>query len=232
MKDRITEKELKQPDAFQAQAASLVDFIFEYRSQVFVAIGATVLGIAIWVGISQYTSYRSRKAAQALHEAEQKFSQLPGEAAKDSAGWAARAEPALAALADVAEHFSGTLPGFEAALKSGDAYFQHGIYDKAATSYQLAMEHSPSRLMKTFAAYSLAYAQENMKNYSLAIETLGKALQWGEKSLKPEVLLSLARNYELSGNKAKATEYYTMVSTEFPNSSYSQLSDKQKSLAK
>ena len=223
---------------------SLVELVFRHRSKLFTL---TILVAIIGAGYAGYSSYRSsqtEKAATALHEAEEKLAQSgaaptapnptgsPASTTKNDAAWQDKAGPALQALEGVATTYKGTMASVEALLKVGDTYYGHGVYDKAAQAYQRAAEQSPNRFLKVLALYSWGYALENNKDHAGAIQAFQNALRQGEKTLKAEILVSLGRNFEATGDKAKALEQYNLVTTEFPNTPFAQVSEKQKARLK
>jgi tetratricopeptide (TPR) repeat protein len=117
----------------------------------------------------------------------------------------------------VVEQFPGTRAAFEALLAMGSLYSNHGQHDKAVSWLEKAGQMAPTASDRGEAYYSLGYALEGSGKYAEAVQAYEKALKSGEPMSKADVLLAIARNQELLGDKAKARETYDQVIKQFPN---------------
>jgi len=128
---------------------------------------------------------------------------------------------AVQKLKEVEQTYAGTRPAFEAHLKLGDLYYDHGNYAKSLPWFQKAIEAAPGKLEKALALSSLAYTYENLSQHLEAIQTYQKANSLGQPSVKGDLLLGIARCYEALHDSAKARSTYDQILTELPNSEFS-----------
>lgn len=126
----------------------------------------------------------------------------------------------LKKLKALEQDYGKTRPAFDARLKLGDLYFQHGAFDKALPWYKKAAETAPGHFEKTLALSSLAYLNENAGKLNEAIQSYQQAIDIGEVSLKGDLLLGLARCYEAIHDSAKARSIYDKIITDLPNSEF------------
>lgn len=217
MTTHLDRKELKRPDAFLEKANSVIHFINE-NSKVFLA-GLGLLFL-VAVGVAAFNGMRERKAEaaeNALFSAKAQLADLAEKNKTIAAGWESTLKPAIERVESVAKEYSGTMAAFEGYSLIADQYYAHGDSGKAAEYYKKAADAAPSRGVKAMANHSLAYAYENSKQYDQAIEALRQVVSSGDKTLKSDALLAMARNYELKGDKPKAIEQYNQVLKDFPN---------------
>jgi tetratricopeptide (TPR) repeat protein len=121
----------------------------------------------------------------------------------------------------VAEQYPGTRAAYEALLAIGSLYQNHGEPAKAVPFLQQASEQAPGATDKAQAFSSLGYALEGSGKYTDAVQAFQKALGVGDAAqvqMKGDLLLSVARNEELAGDKAKARETYDQIIKQLPDS--------------
>lgn len=121
----------------------------------------------------------------------------------------------------VAEQYAGTKIGFEAMMELGALYFDHGQPAEAATWFEkAAKEAKGSDQAAAWAA--LGHSHENAGKYQDAINAYQKGLNAPsngvDTQLKGELLLSVARSYELSNDSAKARSTYDQIISQLPSS--------------
>lgn len=223
----LDRKELKRPDAFQERASSTLEFFSKNARALIVA----ALGLlAVAAGVALYSNSKSNQnaAANSAFFLVRKPLVTALEKAPKDATWEQSVKEDLGKVEAFAKDHKGTQASFEALLLVGDAYFDHGNYAKASEYYKQALDGGLSRSMKALAQHSLAYAHENAKQNDQAIESLKQVIASGEKSLKGDSLMALARNFAAKGDKAKATEYYEQVTKDFPNSALAKTAEAQK----
>lgn len=122
------------------------------------------------------------------------------------------------------QNFSGTHAAYEANLKLAHLYFDHGDAEKALSWLEKAFRSAPGRLEKVLALTSLGKVRENLGKHSEALQDYEKALNMGEKSLKGDILLGMARCYEVTdGAKARGT--YEKILTDLPNTDYAKTAE-------
>ncbi len=128
---------------------------------------------------------------------------------------------AVKKLIQVEQSFTGTRSAFEARLKLGDLYYNHGDYAKALPWFQKAIDSAPAKLEKALALSSLGYTYENLSQLNDAIQSYQKANNLGQSSVKGDLLLGIARCYEALHDSAKARSTYDQILTELPNTEFS-----------
>mgnify|MGYP001585557175 CR=1 FL=1 len=192
-----------------------------------------IAGIVAVGAYSAYSSYKERRAAQAasaLFTASEKvMAAAPGVHGKELL---AKAAGPLKELEDAARANAGTMPAFEAFMRTGDAYLDAGDFAHAGQLYAEAEKSAPSRSFRALSLYSLGMAREGAKDHKGAIEAFRGALGLGEKISKAELLMGMARGYAASGDSAKAQEQLSLVSAEYPGSDYSRAADRLKASLK
>jgi tetratricopeptide (TPR) repeat protein len=118
----------------------------------------------------------------------------------------------------VVDQYSGTRAAFEALLAMGALYSNHGEPAKAVSWLQKATESAPSSADRAEAYFSLGYALEGSGKYSEAVQAYQNAMSAGEPVAKADLLLAIARNQDLMGDKAKSGATYDQIIKEYPNS--------------
>lgn len=238
----LDRKELKRPDVFQEVASPVFNFLGKHTKAL---IAAGVLALVIFAALLGYSSLKSKKEAEAnsaLFIARKAFvvalektnpaktgpDKTAADTVKSDTQWDQTVSAELEHLNKFTKDFKGTHAAFEALLIMGDAYFDHNQYAKAGEYYDQALKAAPSRSMKALAEHSAAYAYENAKQYDKAIESLKHVLTSGDKPLKGDTLMALARNFASKGDKTKAAEYYDQVTKDFANSPLAKSAESQK----
>lgn len=123
-------------------------------------------------------------------------------------------------LKAVEQNFSRTRAAFEARLKLGDLYFNHGEFSKALPWYDKALDSAPGNLEKVLTLSSLGYVKENLGQPAEAIQIYQKAINLGEGSLKGDLLMGIARGYEAVHDLAKARSTYDQILFDLPSTEY------------
>lgn len=117
---------------------------------------------------------------------------------------------------EVDQTYGGTRLGFEARLKLGNLYFDHGNFSQALPWYEKAFKTAPANFEKVVSLSAMGYTYEGMGKHSEAIEYFQKALNLGEGSFKGDLLFGIARSYEGIHDSAKARSTYDQILAEFP----------------
>lgn len=191
---------------------SIIDGILKFRAQIAAAAAVLLVFCAAYFLYQNHRENVAQEAASALFEAGQE----KGAAATKS-------------LEKIAKDYPGTLAGYEAQMRLAEQQLNSGDVKVAITEYQKALDSAPSKPLKAFARYGRGYAHEKNHDYDSAVKDYQEALRFDFKSLKPELLLGLARVSQSKGDSAKALEYYNMIAAEFPGTPYAQFAQAQKS---
>ncbi len=202
---------------------------------------AVIVIAAVFVGIRNQKEAKAQAASNALfhaqksYETEMKAFAGSVAAAEKKAAPAPSPEAVLFTKTDVdakfpetlknykivIDQYSGTRAAFESLLAMGSLYSNHGEAAKAVSWLQKATESAPSAADRVEAYYGLGYALESSGKYAEAIQAYEKAqssASAGEPVSKGDLLLAIARNQELMGDKAKARETYDQIIKQAPNS--------------
>jgi tetratricopeptide (TPR) repeat protein len=105
---------------------------------------------------------------------------------------------------------------YEAALKLGNLYLEHGQADKAVASFQKASAFAGSGFQKASAFYILGIAQERATQFKAAIDAFQQGLTKNVDGLNGEILLGMVRNYLKLNDKQNAKLYYEKLNKDLP----------------
>jgi len=128
-------------------------------------------------------------------------------------------------LKKIDENFGGTRAAFDSRIRLGDLYLNHGEAEKALPWYEKAVHSAPDSFDKALAFSGLGYAQENLGKYPEAILSYQKGINLGESSVKGDLLLGIARCYEVLHDSANARKLYDQILKELPNTDYSKTAE-------
>lgn len=224
MTTHLDRKELKRPDAFVVKTTTAFEFIQSNAMAFLVGLALLFLAVVGWAFYDNMSTHKAEAADTALFDARKELVAALQKTESKPTEWEQTARPGLEKLEKITKEFSGTRAAFEADLVIGDAYYDHGNSSKAIEYYKLAVDAAKPRSSKPVALHALAYAYENAKQYDQAIEALRQILASGDRPLKSDSLLAMARDFELKGDKPKALEQYNEVLKEFPNTQAAALS--------
>lgn len=228
-------KNLKRPDSFTTATVGFFDQLFSHFRGVTLAILCLFL---IGLGGAYYSNHReaqSQEARNILYLAtkslEKESKVIPGQDKDPSVALFqklntdAQFAETIKTLKKVDESFGGTRSAFESRLKLGDLYLNHGEAEKALPWYEKAIQSAPDNLDKALAFSALAYAQENLGKHADALLSYQKGINLGESSVKGDLLLGIARCYEVLHDSANARKSYDQILSEFPNTDYSRTAE-------
>jgi tetratricopeptide (TPR) repeat protein len=205
---------------------------------------AIIVIAAVYVGVRNQKEAKAQASSNALFHAQKSYesemkafasSVAPAETAskdKKAAAPAPSPDTVIFKKADVdakfpetikgykavIDQFPGTRASFESLLALGSLYSNHGEPAKAIDWLKKATDSAPSSADRAEAYYGLGYALEGAGKYSDAIQAYQNAINSGEPVAKADILLAVARNQELMGDKAKARETYDQIIKQSPNS--------------
>lgn len=221
---------LKKPDGFVLGLRRAFGSLASQSHTVFFVLGALFalgVGSAFWMNHREAANTASRNAIylaekslakdlKALETGSQKKEDLAFLKLEVSGPF----KQSIQELEDVTKKYSGTRAAADAALKLGDLFYSHGNYEKALDYFKRAADGS-SGFDRASSLAAVGYCLENLGKQTEALEAFEKALRMGESSLKPDVLLSIARIHGTSKNSDKARSTYDQILKEFPNTEYS-----------
>jgi tetratricopeptide (TPR) repeat protein len=105
---------------------------------------------------------------------------------------------------------------YEAALKLGTMYLDHGQADKAVAAYQKASTFANSSFQKASAYYILGVADERATQFKAAIDAFQQGLSKNVDGLNGEILLGMVRNYLKLNDKQNAKLYFEKLNKDLP----------------
>ena len=123
---------------------------------------------------------------------------------------------AAAQYMEVADNYSGDDAGKLAALSAGEALYNQGRYEEAA-SY-LKKFSSKDDVLEANALVLTGDCYVNLENYDEALNYFQKAIRkaGGNPQIVPRVLLKEANVYDAQGNYGKALECYQQIKNNYP----------------
>lgn len=204
---RLTRKDLRQPDEFLTLSRQLMAFVEDNRTAVMAALGAVIvllLAIVAYRMISQsreasasaaYTAARGLLTDKKYGDAAVKFDQ-------------------------VASQYGGTNYGTLAILERGNALLLADQASDAATAYERFLQSSPpTEYLRQLAHSQLGYAQEKLGKQADAERSFTTAAS-EPGPFVAESLFGAARNAEASGNADKAKDLYMQLLDKHPTSEF------------
>jgi len=232
--DKLTKKELKQPDAFQRIGDDVRDFM-EKRLNLILTIAALLLVGGAGAALASYVSQRGEEKAAAELGAALKVLSRPvaegAEAPKPAEGEdppfkseKEKDEAIVKAMTDFRGNHKGTRAATTAAITLAEAQYDLGQYDQAIAAYKDYLQGAPKEdPMRAAAQEGLGYSYEAQKQYDQALsafQELGKD--------KGEFLAGMgqyhhARILALQGKKDEAAKILTDLTTASPGTAAARL---------
>lgn len=202
MAEKITKKELKQPDRFQIFLASMLNLFLRHKKKVIfatVCILALILVVAGWL----YYQYDQEMKALALYNKITDNYRLAVAEKKDL-------QPVIGAYRDLINRYPHTKPASYALLRMGNLYFREGKIDEGISSFKRYIENNREDNELLVVAYNaLGACYEEKGEYKLALEVYEKASKLKAGAMFESINYgNLARVYEALKENKKAAEYY------------------------
>ncbi len=119
---------------------------------------------------------------------------------------------------EVDEKFAKARAGYEARMKLGNLYYEHGEYAKALPWFEKAQTTAPNGFEKSIAYTAIGHVQENLGKPTAAVMSFQKAIDSGAGINKGDLLIAIARCYESAHDTAKANSTYDQIISDMPNS--------------
>jgi tetratricopeptide (TPR) repeat protein len=213
-KERV--EELETPDEFQERGRPVVDWVLAKWRFIAGAVGAALLGLAVFGLLGRAENNRNAFAAGELAEALLKLPDVGG-FNPDLSDEAPEVAAVLVELDKVIAGHGGSPQANQARVEAGNVAYRSGDYETALSYYDAAVKAPglAGRLASTGAGYSLE-ALERFDEAATRFEALKKST--ADKS-KEQAMVNLGRVYEAAGQSDKAAAVYAEFETEFPDSS-------------
>jgi len=205
--EKLTRKDLRQPDEFQTLSRQALEWVEQNRNVVIAALGAVIVVLIAVVAYRMISQSREASAATAYAEARTLLND------KKYADASARFD-------EVANRYSSTSYGALAVLERGNALLLNGQPADAVAAYQRYLQSSPlTDYLRQLGHTRLGYAQEQLGKPGEAAQSFMTAAS----ELGPftaEALFGAARNAEAGGDSAKAKDLYAQLLEKHPTTEH------------
>lgn len=206
--NKLSKKEIEQPDRFQIAAAEFVEYFKTHQKKFYIGLGVFVIvlaGLLTWV---LYDRKIEGEAQTMYSTAFNLSSQISRQA--DKMGFEAGAAIAAKYYEDLVKKYPGTKAAIIARYDLGNMYLKAGSVDKAITEFNAFVQNTrDGNDLKNFAYSGLGYCYENKKDYPKAIEMFKKSLISKEGGAFAGMTYNMiAGIYEKQGKKSEALSNY------------------------
>jgi tetratricopeptide (TPR) repeat protein len=203
MAQKITKKELTQPDAFQLALTRFSDFASENKPKIYISSGIVLLIILLSAGLYLYKA-NNEKNAQALF-IKAHLATLKSRSA-ESPG-----DPNSTKLyQEVVTQYPGTNAALMSFYRLGNFYYQMNDIEASIKAYQEYLKGSPKDNELTTLVYiGLGYCYESKKDLNKALEYFENAAKTKSSSNFESInYRNMARIHEELKNNEKSIEFY------------------------
>jgi predicted negative regulator of RcsB-dependent stress response len=198
---RLSRKEIRQPDQFVSLSAQIVIWIKAHTVFLIYGIGVVAVAATLMTGWWAWQKHRQQQADIALYEAT-KFIRTPS----------ANRSKAVEQLQKLVSDYRGTAAAALAYWHLGHLYFEGANYPAALTAYRQAQQRlskADQPLMVALVTLDIAYAQEASGACDPdAITGFEAVLQLPAHWLRGEAYLGIGRCHEKTGASRKAVAIY------------------------
>lgn len=216
-KQRLTRKEIRQPDHLISFSVQMADWVKNHVKFILYSCVGAILVIGLMSAWSSWRSRRYQQAENLLYEAIKLT-----KTAENTVDPAAR-EKATALLQGITHNYASTPAAALAYWHLGHLHFSQKDYASALTAYKQARErlhrHSKSSL-PALITMNIASAQEATQACADAITNFEMVLQSSAQWLREAAYLGIGRCYESQGATDKALATYDRALAEDTNESF------------
>lgn len=213
--NRLTQKELRAPDAFQ-RVGGVARRWLEQRRMLALAAAILVVAAALVAGVvSSLANRREQQAAHAIGGALKSLDRpvgapLPGDEEKPFGSQKEKDQTLLGALTAFRAEYSGTLSAATAALPLGDAELRGAQADSALPHFNDFLSHVPSKqILRISALEGEGYAWEAKGQLDQALDAFERmSKEDGGGFLGGMGLYHRARILALQGKKTEAAQAF------------------------
>jgi tetratricopeptide (TPR) repeat protein len=201
MAEKLSKKEMKEPDWFQTEFARVLEFVKYHRKQVAWGAGIVVSLLLCAAGWYFYDRNYENQAGRLYDQAQQEMG---------GADAAAREKNTVKVLSDVVAKYPRSDAAVAAHYRLGNIYYNQGEMDRSITSFREVLKQAPSDSeLVTLAQNGLGYCYEAKKDFPKALSAFQDAVN-SPQGWAFVVTLSenVGRIYEEMHETAKAVEFY------------------------
>jgi len=220
---RLTQKELRAPDAFQRVGGVARRWLEQRRMLVLVAAVLVVVAALAAGVVSSLTNRRDQQAARGLGHALKTLDRpvgeaIPGDDQKPYATQAEKDQALVAALTTFRSEFGGTPPAAVGALPLGDAELRLGQADGALPHFADFLARTPaSQILRVAALEGEGYGWEAKGQLDRALDAFDRMSREDAGGFLAGMgLYHRARVLLLQGKKAEAAQAFQDVVTVKP----------------
>lgn len=235
--EKMTQRELKQPDAFQRAGAEARDWFVERQTLVLLAVGVVLVGGLLVAMFSYFSSRGEARAAKDLGAALEilerpvvptpEGSQLAPVAGENSPFKSTQEQDQalVKALTDFRAAYKGTPSATTAALPLGKAEYRLGNHDGALAAFGDYLKGAPeSDPLRASALEGQGYAYEAQQKYDQALASFDEMSKVDAGGfLEGMGQYHRARILILQGKKDDAAAVLVKIPVDHPNSAASRL---------
>ena len=202
---KLSKKDLKKPDVFQATVARAMYYIEENKTRFYVTATAIAAAIVIAIGIYLYWSNYQDNAAQIYTKAQNSMLQ--------SMYNPAAADEAMKTFQELIDKYPHSWSARMSHYHLGNIFYKKGELDNAIDSYKkfVSTVKSDEAGIRFLALSSLGYCYEARKDYKSALEYFKQAQKTKNIGFESIGYRNVARIYELMGDKKQALENYKIA---------------------
>jgi tetratricopeptide (TPR) repeat protein len=206
MADKLTKKELEQPDEFHTMGWRAIQYLSMHRKRLYTA-GAIVLLILVLAGGWYFYRLNYEKKAQNLYSSAYSLYSAPGTAGEDMRGAYLKA---LTTYEELVRDYPRSRVATLALYNMGNLYFHVDDMKKAIESYRSFLKRSGDQdILIALAHQGLGYCYEQTEEYDNALKSFEDANRT-VKGTRFEYVnyANMARMYEKMGKPKEAIEFY------------------------
>lgn len=200
MTDKMTRKELKEPDIMQVTFWNLVDYLSKNKKRVIIV--SAIVAMHLIGGLAWFIySDRYEKGAEEKYRLAYDF---------DSKGGVRGGDHAVTGYLELTNSYPRSKAAKLGHYRLGGLYFQQGKYEEAIAVYEKFLK-SPSidPVLRSLANSGLGYAHEARKEYPKSLTAFERAAETSPGDRLTAInYRNLARIYEQMGDIQKSVDYY------------------------
>ena len=207
MADKLTKKELEQPDEFHTMGWRAIQYLSMHRKRFYTA-GAIVLLILVLAGGWYFYRLDYEKKAQNLYSSAYGSYSAPGTAGEDMRGVYLKA---LSIYEELVKEYPGSRVATLAFYNMGNLYFHVDDMKNAIESYRSFLKRSKDQdILIALAHQGMGYCYEQTGEYDHALKSFEDA-NGTVKGTRFEYVnyANMARMYEKMGKPKEAVDFYS-----------------------
>ncbi len=206
MADKLTKKELEQPDEFHTIGWRTLQYLSEHRSKFYAGAGAVLLIIILSGGWYFYRLDYENKAQSVYSSAYTAYS-VPGSSEEERRGAYLKA---IRIYEELVKKYPSSRTATLSFYNTGNLYFNIGDTEKSITAYKAFLKRSGNNDILTGLAYhGLGYCYEETEDYDNALKSFEDSNNRVQGTRFEYInYANIARIYEKTGRQKEAVDFY------------------------